>query len=181
MNLIDIAECFKNEDAARQMMETLRWPDGPVCPHCGGSEVYCLKPKNGSKRPVRPGVKKCKGCRRQFTVTVGTIFERSHIPLGKWLAGIYLMSSSKKGMSAHQLHRSLGITHKSAWFMCHRIREAMAESPLAEKLMGIVEVDETYVGPRRARGNLDGERPRSRSLPHSFSETEMPVLSKCRT
>ena len=144
-NLIEMAALFNDEDRARDLMERLRWPDGIACPRCGCMEVYTLTAKPGSKRPVRKGVRKCKGCRKQFTVTVGTIFESSHIPLGKWLAGIYLMSSSKKGFSAHQLHRSLGITYKSAWFMAHRIREAMKERPLSDKLSGIVEVDETYV------------------------------------
>lgn len=94
----------------------------------------------------RKGAYKCKDCRKQFTVTVGTIFEGSHIPLHKWLMAIHLLCASKKGMSAHQLHRLLGITYKSAWFMAHRIREAIRQEPLASKLKGTVEVDETYVG-----------------------------------
>jgi transposase-like protein len=98
-------------------------------------------------------VYKCKACRKQFTVTVGTIFEDSRIPLNKWLHAIHLMCSSKKGMSAHQIHRTMGITYKSAWFMCHRIRYAMTQSPLVEKLSGIVEVDETYVGGKPRKGN----------------------------
>lgn len=133
-------------DEAREQLETLRWPNGPACPHCGGLNPYRIKGKPDSKRPARKGVYKCKGCRKQFTVTVGTIFEDSHIPLNKWLMAVSLMCSSKKGISAHQLHRMLGLTYKSAWFMAHRIRYAMEQPPLAEKLTGIVEVDETYVG-----------------------------------
>lgn len=147
INLVTIAQKFPDETKARELLEKLRWPDGPVCPHCGVEEAhYKLEAKKGSKRPVRDGVYKCKDCRKQFTVTVGTIFHRSHIPLNKWLMAIYLMCASKKGMSAHQLHRMLGITYKSAWFMAHRIREAMKEEPLLSKLNGTVEADETYIG-----------------------------------
>jgi transposase-like protein len=105
-----------------------------------------LTAKEGSKTPVRKGVYKCKACREQFTVTIGTIFEDSKIPLNKWLLAIHLLSASKKGMSAHQLHRMLGTTYKSAWFMAHRIRYAMSQPPYLEKLNGVVEADETYVG-----------------------------------
>jgi len=136
-------------DEARECLEKLRWPSGPACPHCGGMNPYRIKGKPDSKRPARKGVYKCKECRKQFTVTVGTIFEDSHIPLNKWLMAVSLMCSSKKGISAHQLHRMLGLTYKSAWFMAHRIRCAMEQPPLAEKLTGIVEVDETYIGGRR--------------------------------
>ncbi len=146
MDFTAIAGNYGNEESARELLESLRWPSGPVCPHCGSTEAYKLTAKADSKRPVRPGVYKCKKCRKQFTVTVGTIFEGGHIRLHKWLMAIYLMCSSKKGISAHQLHRTLGVTYKSAWFMAHRIRWAMTRSPLAEKLGGIVEADETYVG-----------------------------------
>ena len=144
INLYSIAE-FADEDKARAFLEKLRWPEGAVCPHCGSVESYKLNPKPDSERPVRKGVYKCKYCKKQFTVTVGTIFEGSHIKIGKWLAAIYLMCSSKKGISAHQLHRSLGITYKSAWFMAHRIRYAM-EHIATDKLSGIIEADETYIG-----------------------------------
>ena len=138
---------FTDPDVAREYLEAKRWPDGPVCPHCGVvDEAYQLKPKAESKRPVRRGVWKCKGCRKQFTVTVGTIFADSHIKLHKWLLAIHLLCASKKGMSAHQLHRMLGVTYKSAWFMAHRIRYAMAQEPLSGKLSGTVEVDEAYIG-----------------------------------
>lgn len=151
-NLMRISERFSTEEAAREWLESKRWPEGAACPHCGGAEVYKLTPKPESKKPGRKGLYKCKYCRKQFTVTVGTIFEDSHIPLNKWLLGIYLLCSSKKGMSAHQLHRMLGITYKAAWFMCHRIRYAMQQPAALEKMSGIVEIDETYVGGKRRKG-----------------------------
>ena len=159
------ASHFNDPDAARGYLEAKRWPDGPVCPHCGVvGEAYQLKPKAESKRPVRKGVWKCKGCRKQFTVTVGTIFSDSHIKLHKWLLAIHLLCASKKGMSAHQLHRMLGITYKSAWFMAHRIRYAMAQEPLSGKLQGTVEVDETYVGGKE-KGRRGVPGPDSKKTP----------------
>lgn len=146
MNLTDLGKNFSTVDEAREFLEKQRWPSGAVCPHCGlEGQSYRLQATKESKTPVRKGVWKCGGCRKQFTVTVGTIFEDSHIPLNKWLMAIHLLCSSKKGMSAHQLHRMLGITYKSAWFMAHRIRHAMTQEPLATMLSGTVEVDETYV------------------------------------
>lgn len=152
-NLTD--EHFKNADKAREYLERMRWSNGVTCPHCGSMEAYKLQARPNSKRPVRKGVYKCKACRKQFTVTIGTIFEDSHIPLHKWLMAIQLLCSSKKGMSAHQLHRMLGLTYKSAWFMAHRIRYAMTQPPLVDKLQGIVEADETYIG-----GKAHGKRGR---------------------
>jgi len=150
MNLKSIAKHFSDVDAAREFFEAQRWPDGTVCPHCGlVGESYRLKAKEGSKSPVRPGVWKCKGCRKQFTVTKGTIFEDSHIPLNVWLMTIHLICSSKKGMSAHQIHRMLGIAYKSAWFMVHRLRYAATQDPFAAQLTGIIEVDEAYIGGKR--------------------------------
>lgn len=139
---------FNDAEAARLYLERIRWPEGPVCPHCGSKDKhYVLQAKEDSKRPVRPGVWKCKECRKQFTVTVGTIFERSHIPLNKWLLATFLMNSSKKGMSSHQMHRMLKLTYKSAWFMTHRIRYAMKTIyPSDDRFNGVVEADETYVG-----------------------------------
>ena len=146
LNLVTMAGLFANEDEAREFLESKRWPDGkPVCPNCGG-EGYALTPKPESKSPCRPGVKKCKTCRRQFTVRVGTIFEESKIQIRQWLMAIHLMTSSKKGVSSHQIAREVGITQKSAWFVCHRIREAMRQGPMADMLKGEVEIDETYVG-----------------------------------
>lgn len=143
----ELQKLFSDADAAREHLEELRWANGVVCPHCGTKDQATkLQPKEGSKRPARKGVWKCKACRKQFTVTVGTIFEASHIPLNKWLHAIHLMNSSKKGISAHQIHRMLGITYESAWFMCHRIRYGVTNSEPLTKLDGTVEVDETYVG-----------------------------------
>ncbi|MGA9021292.1 MAG: IS1595 family transposase, partial [Terracidiphilus sp.] len=148
INLIELAQHFSNEDAAREYIERLRWPEGPVCPHCGEvNNAYRLMPKPSKKdKHVRNGVWKCAGCREQFTVTVGTIFADSHIPLSKWLLAYHLLCSSKKGMSAHQLHRMLKVTYRSAWFMAHRIRYTMTQEPLSLKLDGIIEIDETYIG-----------------------------------
>lgn len=146
LNLANLAKYFSDEDSAREFLEFRRWPNGTVCPHCKAEGAYRLTAKEGSKSPVRKGVWKCKACRKQFTVKVGTIFEDSHIPLSKWLLAIHLLCSSKKGYSAHQLHRNLGVTYKSAWFMAHRIRFSMTQEPLASKLSGIVEADETYIG-----------------------------------
>ncbi len=146
---------FADADKAREYMEFLRWGNaGPACPHCGGADPYRLMPKAGSARPGRKGLYKCriKECRKQFTVTVGTVFEDSHIPLNKWLQAIYLIGASKKGISAHQLHRMLGVTYRSAWFMAHRLRYAMSVEPMASKLSGVVEVDEAYIGGKRKGG-----------------------------
>lgn len=158
-NLVTLSELFIDEDKARAFIEAKRWPHGPVCPHCQGMKVYPLTPKPGSKTPVRPGVYKCQACRKQFTVRVGAIYEDSHIPLSKWLAAIHLMTSSKKGVSSHQIARELGITVKSAWFLTHRIREAMRQEPLASLLSGTVEVNESYVGgkPRPANNPVKGK------------------------
>ena len=146
LNLNDLAKHFSDEDKARELLERLRWPDGATCPHCGTIGAYKIEAKAHSKSGTRKGVWKCSTCRKQFTVTVGTIFEASRIPLNKWLLAIHLLCSSKKGMSAHQLHRMLGITYKSAWFLAHRIRYAMTGDGIFSKLCGTVEVDETYVG-----------------------------------
>lgn len=142
---------FKSEEAARQHLEAIRWPSGPVCPHCGSQEHYRLEGK-----AHRAGLLKCKDCEKQYSVTVGTVFERSKIPLTKWLMAVYLMASSKKGISSHQIHRTIGVTYKTAWFMTHRIREAMSDD--GSGLMGgpgtsgIVEADETYFGKTRGLG-----------------------------
>lgn len=153
LNLVKLAQEYSSDDKARELLESLRWPKGPVCPHCKcdgtTKKIYTLTPKPDSSRPARKGLYKCGACRKQFTVTVGTIFEDSHIPIGKWLMALFIMCSSKKGISAHQVHRMLDVTYKSAWFMCHRIRYAMGPSmplPPDKMLKGIVEADETFVG-----------------------------------
>ena len=149
---------FQDADKAREFLEMKRWPEGPICPHCGViGEAYKLRAdldNKDAKGHGRKGLHKCAGCREQFTVTVGTVMEDSHIPLHKWLYAFHLLCASKKGMSAHQLHRMLGVTYKSAWFMAHRIRYAMTQVPLSSKLDGIVEIDEAYIGgKRRAKNN----------------------------
>ena len=148
ITLPELASYFQNEDAAREFLEALLWPDGPVCPHCGSiNDHYRIESKTESKRPSRKGLWACKDCRKQFSVKVGTIFEGSHVPIHIWLYAFHLLCSSKKGMSAHQLHRTLGVTYKTAWFIAHRIRYAMgSDTPLTEKMSGTVECDETYVG-----------------------------------
>jgi transposase-like protein len=134
---------FTDETKAREWLEARVWPNGPVCPHCGatGDDVTALQGK-----AHRPGLYQCSQCREQFTVTVKTVFERSKIPLSKWLAALFLLTASKKGVSAHQVHRSLGISYKSSWFMMHRLREALRTDPKGQ-LGGpgkIVEADETF-------------------------------------
>ena len=150
LSLVKLAQEYSDDDKARELLEQLRWAKGPVCPHCKNhtdKPIYTLKPKSTSSAPGRKGLYKCGACRKQFTVTVGTIFEDSHIKIGTWLMAIFILCSSKKSISAHQLHRMLGITYKSAWFMAHRIRYAMGpELPLGKLLNGIVEGDETFVG-----------------------------------
>ncbi len=151
LNLATLSVLFANENKAREFLEAKRWPKGPVCPRCDSTKAYALTAKANSRRPVRPGVYKCGACRNQFTVRIGTIFEESKIPLRKWLMAIHLMTSSKKGISSHQIAREVGITQKSAWFLCHRVREAMRQEPMAGMLKGQVELDETYVGARKPR------------------------------
>ncbi len=135
---------FHDEATAYACLEAVLWPNGPVCPHCGETErVYKLSGKS-----TRIGVRKCGVCRKPFRVTVGTVFESSHVPLHKWLQAVHLLTSSKKGISSHQLHRTLRVTYKTAWFMSHRLREAMRSGELTPMggLGGIVEVDETFIG-----------------------------------
>lgn len=141
---------FKDDEAARKHLEAIRWPNGPVCPHCGGIERNSLL--NGSSH--RSGLYFCGDCRTQFTVTVGTVFERSKIPLHKWVLATHLLCASKKGMSSKQIERMLGVTYKTAWFMTHRIREAMTGNPssLLGSGGGTVEADETYWGNKKEYG-----------------------------
>ena len=146
---------FHDEAKAFEYLESVLWADGIVCPHCGvtGGKVYEIKGKS-----ARVGLKTCGECRKQFTVKVGTVFEHGRMPLHKMLQAVYLITSSKKGISAHQLHRVLEITYKSAWFLVHRIREAMRQGDLAPfgSDGGAVEVDETYIGKRKGFGNPKG-------------------------
>ncbi len=135
---------FHNEAKARKWLEARLWPDGPICPHCGViGEATLMKGKSH-----RPGLYQCNACREPFTVTVGTLYERSKIPLHKWLAATHLMMASKKGMSALQIGRMLGLSKKTAWFVCHRIRESLRETkptPMGGQNK-VIEADETFVG-----------------------------------
>lgn len=152
LNLGTIAKRFSDEGEAYRFLESIRWPDGQVCPHCGSIDhAYFLNPKGGA-RITRTGktsarrVWKCGACRKQFSVLIGTIFEGSHIPLFKWLLAFHMLASAKNGIAAYELHRTLHISGESAWFMAHRIRYALEGEPTNEKLIGTVEADETYFG-----------------------------------
>jgi len=189
--MLDLANPIYTDAAkAREHLESVRWPHGPFCPHCGEAvEIRRLKGKSH-----RAGLCQCKSCRKQFTVTVGTVFERSKVPLNKWLLANHLICASKKGVSAHQLHRMLGVTYKTAWFMAHRIREAMREHKDFEGPLGgenqVVEADETYVGGKSKNRAFkeppkkeavvslverDG-RVRSRHVPSVTSKSLRPIL-----
>jgi transposase-like protein len=139
---------FQNADLAREWLEACRWPNGPVCPHCSNDEQAAITSLKGKAH--RRGLYKCNQCREQFTVTVDSVMERSKIPLNKWALAFLLMAASKKGMSAHQLHRTMAIPYKTAWFLAHRVREAMRDGWRARSPIGgsgkVVEADETYFG-----------------------------------
>lgn len=178
---------FNNEITAIKYLEGILWSEGVKCPHCESTDRFYLL--NGSS--TRPGLRKCASCRKQFTVKVGTVFESSHIPLHKWLQATYLISSSKKGMSSHQLHRTLQITYKTAWFMMHRIREAMKAT--GEPLGGegsMIEVDEIFIGGHTpgghagtgkamALGILDREgQVLTQSIPNKRWNSVVPLINK---
>jgi transposase-like protein len=152
-NLTNLSKHFSDEASARMLLESLRWPNGAACARCGGSDPYKLNPKASGKNPARQGLYKCRACKKRFTVTTGTIFEWSHVGISKWLLAMHLMCASTKGISAHQLHRMLGVTYRAAWFMNRRLRHAMSENGgLFAKLSGVIEMDETYVGAKNKRG-----------------------------
>lgn len=164
-----MAPQYQTEEDAREYLESILWPEGPICTGCGElNNATKLQREDGSDTHGRIGLYQCRGCRKQFTVTVGTIFEDSHIPLHKWLFAIHLMCSSKKGVSALQLQRELWGenpetkrikgSYRTAWFMCHRIRWAMTQSPMVEalsrQLTGIIEVDETWVRAKETAADI---------------------------
>jgi transposase-like protein len=161
---------FHDETKAREWVEAQVWANGINCPHCGNTDKEKIGQLEGKAH--RPGVWKCYECREQFTCTVGTVFERSKIPLTKWVAALFLMTASKKGVSAHQVHRMLGISYKSTWFMMHRLREAMRAGGLAPMGSdgGAVEVDETYIG--RVKGT------KSRSGSHRHKNTVLSLVDR---
>jgi transposase-like protein len=137
---------YTDDNAAREHLERLLWPDGPYCPHCGNADPKRIRKLQG--KSTRPGVHKCNECEKPFSVTVGTVFESSHVPLHKWVYASHLLTASKKGISSHQLMRMLGVSYKTAWFMSHRVREAMRPKELTPLGGGgkVVEADETYFG-----------------------------------
>lgn len=147
VNLISLVERYSDESKCRTYLESLKWQDSVKCPRCGSDKI---------SRIEKRGQFDCDECRYQFSVTSGTIFHDSHLPLWKWFLAVYLMTESKKGMSANQMHRSLAISYKTAWYLCHRIRKAIEELKIKPQLTGTVEVDETYVG-----GKYDRRRKRS--------------------
>lgn len=160
---------FADATKARVWLEKLLWADGRTCGYCGVMD-------ESSELPSRPGYYQCNACRKQFTVMVGTVFERSHIPLNKWLLAAFLLTASEKGISAHQMHRMLGITYKSAWFMMHRLREAM--KPAKPSPMGgegkVIEADETYMGKR------DGKPSKPDSFISGFGWVKHPKIETQR-
>ena len=149
---------FQDETKAREALEAVLWPDGPFCRHCGSSHPDQIAKMQG--KSARPGLYYCNDCKREFTVTVGTVFERSKVPLTKWWMAAHMLNSGKNGVSAHEIHRTIGVTYKTAWFMMHRLREAM--SGMSGGAMGgsgqSVQADETYYGntSKRAKGYKKG-------------------------
>jgi transposase-like protein len=182
LTLEQIMKRFGTDEAAREYLESVRWPKGPVCPHCGNCDAGRIYPiaANPAKK-IRAGLRECKECTKQFTVTVGTIFEDSHIPLGKWLVAWYLLCSSKKGISALQMQRMLELgSYRSAWFMMHRIRFALRDRVFADKLGGsgkIVEADETFVG-GKTKGLGRGAYLSNKAIVVSLVEREGHVRSR---
>ena len=149
---MSLPKIYSDENAARRHLESLLWPDGPYCPHCGNADPKRIHKLQG--KSTRPGVFKCNECEKPFSVTVGTVFESSHVPLNKWVYATHLLTASKKGISSHQLMRMLGVSYKTAWFMSHRIREGMRPAKFTP--MGgsgkAVEADETYIGRQEGLG-----------------------------
>jgi transposase-like protein len=182
LNLSELAKHFSDEAAAWELVESLRWKNGPVCPHCGDEgRAYFLKPRNGPRTTSTGAVSyrrtwKCAACRKKFSVLVGTIFENSKVPLSKWLLALYLMSASKNGVAANELRRTIGVTQTTAWFMLHRLREAMKVASF-ETMRGTIVADETWIGGNPARMNRK-TRERWEKLPRGSSNSaKTPVLS----
>lgn len=180
INLVTLGKQYSDEGAAYELVESIRWPNGPVCPHCDSvNHAYFLNPQNGGRK-TRTGsislrrVYKCAECRKQFSVLVGTIFEGSKIPLHKWLLAFHMLASAKNGVAAYELHRTLHISVESAWFMAHRIRHALEGDGLDTKLSGTVEADETYMGGQAK--NMHASRRREKFTGGPF-ESKTPVFT----
>jgi transposase-like protein len=174
MNIDLTNPIFHDETKAREWLEGVRWPNGAFCPHCGSVNVIRMEGK-----AHRPGLLNCRDCREQFSVTVGTVFERSHVPLHKWVLANHLMNASKKGMSAHQLHRMIHVTYKTAWFMSHRIREAMND-PNPEPIGGpgkVVEADEACKGKATPQPRSRGRIPNPTKSGKSGPADKRPVVA----
>jgi transposase-like protein len=168
LTLMEMTRRFPDEDSARDYFEKLRWPNGPVCPHCGNADSGCIyKVTPNRAKKVRPGLYKCAACQESFTVTINTGMEDSHLPLNKWLLAFYMMCASKTQISALQLQRQLEIgSYRSAWFLCHRIRFALKETfAVDDKLIGTVEADETWIGGKR------------RGMGRAYTGNKTPVVS----
>src|SRR5579871_1830773 len=161
LSMLKLSEKLRTEADAYKYLEELRWNGNPVCPHCGGTDPYFLNPENSVSRRTRTGsesqrrVWKCRSCRKQFSVLTGTIFHGTKIPVRTWVFVVFEMASSKNGVAAREIERKYGLTPKSAWFMLHRIREAMKREPMAGLLTGRVVADETYIGgaPKNRHGH----------------------------
>jgi transposase-like protein len=164
ISVLQLADKLRNEADAYKYLEELRWGNQPACPHCGSIDPYFLTPADGKTRKTRTGsesqrrVWKCRACRKQFSVLTGTIFHGTKIPVRIWVMVVFEMASSKNGIAAKEIERKYGLTSKSAWFMMHRIREAMKREPMAGLLSGRVVVDETYIG--GTPKNRHGHRPK---------------------
>jgi transposase-like protein len=182
LNLSTLAKHFSDEGAAWELVEKMRWPDGPICPHCGETDrAYFLKPRNGSRTTSTGAVSyrrlwKCAACRKKFSVLVGTIFERSQVPLSKWLLALYMMSAFKNGVAANELRRTIGVTQPTAWFMLHRLREAMRVSSF-ETMRGTIVADETWIGGNPSRMNHKTRERWEKSQRGSSNTAKTPVLS----
>jgi transposase-like protein len=183
LNVLDLADRLRTEADAYLFLEELRWGDRPVCPHCGSiRKPYFLKPKDGNSRKTRTGsssqrrIWKCSDCRRQFSVLTGTIFHGSKVPVRTWVFVIFDMASSKNGVSAREIERKYGLTAKTAWFMLHRIREAMKREPLAGLLSGRVVADETWIGGKPS--NRHGHDPSKHMQGESDKVPVMALVSR---
>jgi transposase-like protein len=168
---------FRNEAEAIAIFESMRWPNGVACPHCGGADPYRLTPKKTTTTRTQIGLWKCSQCRKKFTAKVGTVLEQSHIPVSKWLMAMHLIAASKKGMSALQFQRMLGITYRAAWFMAHRLRHAMAEDGSLNLMSGVVEVDETYIGGKRRAGGRNRNGKPAVGRPQPGDAVKTPVFA----